>query len=456
MRKFYYMLLLIFTLAYVKTNSDTCLSCRALDLCEPVVCTTIFVNGTSVINYVQGCELACPNGRLVCKQTSDGTLSWTPQDPCLKFHTDATNKGNGTMYTFDKKAAHTNASRNTSNGLASKPSDLIAVTPSNQAEDKLSKIFEVTIQPKPSSNSLSVSTLAWIVSLISIILLSTCSTICCVIVKIHQKHYGKVKFSAAYTNGRLESAYGDIIKPTFSRSQLYFPRMSTEIPARGHGHIYNVSTSNINAKTKMDTSSPSSLRRKLRSKHRASQASPKSFNWQESGTQEFIIPPSPRSIIDLTFKRNYSEANRKTGFASGSRRRVRSRISLSDHDSRSSIFMNPSSQVYGDLYDGLSLKRSRFLGSQGMTPLNNEVSSFRPHQARACTPIDYYDDEEYENVTNAENAYMDEMNTSKQASSITLNQTYTPKLLNAFNPDQVYHDLTLRSQYETRNCIPRI
>lgn len=59
-----------------------CPLCPALEKCEIVICQTFILGGKRVPTTARNCELVCNDIEIVCRQTYNGSLQWTPYNPC--------------------------------------------------------------------------------------------------------------------------------------------------------------------------------------------------------------------------------------------------------------------------------------------------------------------------------------------------------------------------------------
>ncbi|CAH8524669.1 unnamed protein product [Schistosoma turkestanicum] len=283
---------------------ELCLSCDILQQCEQIVCNNVLVNGTFIPEYVIGCELACPFGNISCqKDPQNGTFIWLPTDPCLP-EVSTTSEPNNTLLTT------------TTTSPTFYTTDITQTNTSTDSVVLNTTIFE-TYQTDNQNASIELSnstitesvhtskewTLYWLIPLILVIIIPILFLLCLALHHfLKRKHRVKLPLSSTHPV--------DVMEPAVSSWAKYSNSYNTGIPMGQNGYYHkkrntlyeppNESPNKTNLKMMPDSQHKSlSKYAKLKLFHTKKIKSPspsrKLINWQESGTLQFAIPPSPKS-----------------------------------------------------------------------------------------------------------------------------------------------------------------
>ncbi|VDO41725.1 unnamed protein product [Schistosoma margrebowiei] len=290
-----------------------CLSCDILQQCEQIVCNNVLINGTFIPEYVIGCELACPFGNISCQKNNNGTFTWLPEDPCLP-EISTTSEPNISLTTTTTTTVfpfHTDTPQiNTTTDLGVLNTAIFEI---NQTDCH----YVSTESPNNITEDINYSkgwTLFWLIPLILIIMIFLLLLLCLVL-NHFQKRKHRVEFPLS------EKHIFDMIDPSTSSWGHYSYPYKSGTPTGQNGYyrqnmdtIYEAYDSpNKTDRTFTNLQKISSPKyNKLKFIHRKT-ISPcpnrKLINWQESGTYEYAIPPSPKSASSMNINKtppNYS------------------------------------------------------------------------------------------------------------------------------------------------------
>ncbi|TNN15507.1 hypothetical protein EWB00_001245 [Schistosoma japonicum] len=307
----------------VMTNTEVqrrevCLSCDILQQCEQIVCNNILINGTFLPDYVIGCELACPFGNISCQKDDNGTYIWQPEDPCLPEISTTTSEVNNSSITSTTTPFSTVTSQvNTTTDLVHFNTTTFFVT---YQTDSQNMTIDTPLHTNKDVNTSRGWTLYWLIPLILCITIPIFFFICLILHYLQKrKQTAEFSLSKTYTT--------DIIDPSASSWVNYYKTGNlfgqTGLYRKNRTTICDINESSnkldeiLTAKQKLSLSKYTKL--KLTHKKCISPTlHRKPINWQESGTYEFAIPPSPKSAssINMTktssnnspcIERNYSQ-----------------------------------------------------------------------------------------------------------------------------------------------------
>ncbi|CAH8586943.1 unnamed protein product [Schistosoma rodhaini] len=290
---------------------EVCLSCDILQQCEQVVCNNVLINGTFIPDYVIGCELACLFGNISCQKDNNGTLTWLPEDPCLPLISTTTSEPNNSLATTTYFPFHADTPQiNTTTDLGVLNTTIIEI---NETDSD----YVSTESPSYTTediNYLKGWTLFWLIPLVLIITIPIL-LLFCLVLNHFQRRKHRVEFPLS------EKHIFDIIDPSTSSWGNFSHPYKTGTPIGQNGY-YRQNRNTIfeayDSPNKTDRiltnlhkiSSP--IYTKLKFTNRKS-ISPcpnrRLINWQESGTYEFAIPPSPKSASSMNISKtppNYS------------------------------------------------------------------------------------------------------------------------------------------------------
>ncbi|KAK4470865.1 hypothetical protein MN116_006379 [Schistosoma mekongi] len=299
----------------VMANTETqrhevCLSCDILQQCEQVVCNNILINGTFLPDYVIGCELACSFGNISCQKDDNGTYIWQPEDPCLPVINTTTSKVNHSSITSTTNPFPTITSQiNTTTDLI----QLNTTTLFETYQTDCQNTSEIT--PLYTNKDVNTSrgwTLYWLIPLVVCITIPIFFLIC-LILHYLQKRKRRVEFSLSkpYTT--------DVIDPSTTSWINYYKKGNlfgqTGLYRKNRNTIYEINESSnkidepLTDKQKLSPSKYTKLKLAHKKCLSPSSLHRKPINWQELGTYEFAIPPSPKSASSINMTKtslNYS------------------------------------------------------------------------------------------------------------------------------------------------------
>ncbi|CAH8594089.1 unnamed protein product [Heterobilharzia americana] len=301
-------------------QDEVCLSCKILEECEEIVCSNIPVNGTFVPEYVIGCELACPFGKISCQKNEDNSIAWSPSDPCAQSLTTTT---------ITTTTTTTDTSPLTTLNIILDSTTTLQLNVTSVFNDSNESF--IRLQSTPTQNvgtdlpidldkyvGLSKSwTLFWLIPLILFITLPTLF-LCCLVIHHFHKKKGKVKFplskkhtvdildpsASSWTRCSQPYTLGTLIGQNGQYTQeKSMKRESSESPTKCRKNGHNTNDVPIPKYSKFRPTKQSMRRRVSPSLNR------RLINWQDSGIHDFAIPPSPKFASTMNMSKtslNYS------------------------------------------------------------------------------------------------------------------------------------------------------
>ncbi|KER28983.1 hypothetical protein T265_04279 [Opisthorchis viverrini] len=289
---------------------NRCSACPAIRSCQMVVCRSHLENGIMVLDYNAGCVLDCGSlGRLECTQGENNTLSWYPNDPCVTTSTISTTltsttttnvgESSSTSTTFNHidnlEAVNSSSTRSTNSTVGKTTSSTTSHYVPSKTEPQLTE----------SDESIPRWIFLWLVPSLAIVFVGSSCLICCCALHRSKRHKGRIhlkKRGRQYESVLQDTVGGnslDDLRQThrYSAETGFLPRTAVGDEEGSNGILpANGQNGGTHAKG-LDNHRKSSGKQMGRNKSKDSTESQRRIvNWQDTDTEAYITPPSPRAV----------------------------------------------------------------------------------------------------------------------------------------------------------------
>ncbi|VDP68001.1 unnamed protein product [Schistosoma mattheei] len=434
----------------IEFQLSVCLSCDILQQCEQIVCNNVLINGTFIPEYVIGCELACPFGNISCQKDNNGAFTWLPEDPCLPEISTTTSEPNISLTTTTVFPFHTDTPQiNTTTDLGVLNTTIFEI---NQTDCH----YVSTESPNNITEDINYSkgwTLFWLIPLILIIMIFLL-VLLCLVLNHFQKRKHRVEFPLS------EKHIFDMIDPSTSSWGHYSYPYKSGTPIGQNGYYrqnrntiyeaYDSPNKTDRILTNLQKISPTKYNKLKFINRKTISPCPnrKLINWQESGTYEYAIPPSPKSASSMNINKtppNYSPK----------KERNYSQISYNLNKSTSQIFSGTPTISIRYPEEMRSISQCNILNPQKSNVQDTLSPDYYIQDGRTTTTFNrhvnhlhrpklsdddnqIYQTEALINCGNDDNEFTNE-DTFDQISSITMQPTIVQQPISNLSPNQSFN-----------------